>query len=59
MDCDEDAVLLKVDQVGNIACHTGREICFYRLYHENQWVEAEPVLMDVALIYSNETKERG
>jgi phosphoribosyl-AMP cyclohydrolase len=58
MDCDEDAVLLKVEQRGNIACHTGREVCFYRLYHENQWVDADPVLMDATLIYSSDTDER-
>ena len=47
LDCDGDALLLKVDQVGGVACHTGRRRCFYRLLEEGRWavnVEQEPVL---------------
>ena len=51
-DCDEDVILLKVEQQGGIACHTGRESCFYRQLQENQWVEVEPVIKDPAQIYS-------
>src|ERR671934_142416 len=51
LDCDADAVLLKVDQVGSIACHTGRESCFYRKLENGSWVAADPVLKDPAAIY--------
>jgi phosphoribosyl-AMP cyclohydrolase len=51
LDCDADAVLLKVDQVGGIACHTGRESCFFRKLDNGRWVTIDPVLKDPALIY--------
>jgi phosphoribosyl-AMP cyclohydrolase len=51
LDCDADAVLLKVEQVGGIACHTGRESCFFRKLDNGQWVTIDPVLKDPALIY--------
>ena len=51
IDCDADAVLLKVEQVGGIACHTGRESCFYRKLENGKWVEMDPVLKDPSLIY--------
>ena len=46
LDCDSDAVLLAVEQVGGIACHTGRERCFFLRLDGNTWVEDEPVLKD-------------
>lgn len=51
-DCDEDVILLKVEQKGGIACHTGRESCFYRQLQGDQWVEVEPVIKDPEQIYS-------
>jgi phosphoribosyl-AMP cyclohydrolase len=51
LDCDADAVLLKVEQVGGIACHTGRESCFFRKLDNGKWVTIDPVLKDPALIY--------
>ncbi len=51
-DCDEDVILLKVEQLGGIACHTGRESCFYRQLQGDQWVEVEQVIKDPELIYS-------
>ena len=51
LDCDEDVVLLKIEQQGGIACHTGRESCFYRQLIDARWQEVEPVLKDPALIY--------
>jgi phosphoribosyl-AMP cyclohydrolase len=51
IDCDADAVLLKVEQVGGIACHTGRESCFFRKLENGKWVEMDPVLKDPKLIY--------
>lgn len=51
IDCDADAILLKVEQVGGIACHTGRESCFYRKLENGKWVTVDPVLKDPKLIY--------
>jgi phosphoribosyl-AMP cyclohydrolase len=51
LDCDSDAVLLTVDQVGGIACHTGRESCFFRKLEDGRWVTTDPVLKDPADIY--------
>jgi phosphoribosyl-AMP cyclohydrolase / phosphoribosyl-ATP pyrophosphohydrolase len=51
LDCDNDAVLLIVDQVGGIACHTGRERCFFQRLEQGAWREVEPVLKDPAAIY--------
>ena len=51
LDCDADAVLLAVEQVGGIACHTGRASCFYRKLEDGRWVTTDPVLKDPADIY--------
>jgi phosphoribosyl-AMP cyclohydrolase len=51
LDCDEDVILLKVEQEGGIACHTGRESCFYRNLIDGQWHTVEPVLKDPETIY--------
>jgi phosphoribosyl-AMP cyclohydrolase len=50
-DCDEDVILLKIEQEGGIACHTGRESCFYRRLKNLQWTSFEPVLKNPNLIY--------
>jgi phosphoribosyl-AMP cyclohydrolase len=52
LDCDEDVILLKIEQLGGIACHTGRESCFYRRLVGGQWQIAEPVLKDPETIYT-------
>lgn len=52
LDCDEDALLLRVEQLGGIACHTGRHHCFYRRYENGNWVDVEPVIRDPKEIYS-------
>ncbi len=44
LDCDEDVILLQIEQVGGIACHTGRQSCFYRRLEGDRWVEVDPVL---------------
>lgn len=51
LDCDEDVILLKIEQEGGIACHTGRESCFYRSLIDGQWQAVEPVLKNPDLIY--------
>ncbi len=53
LDCDADAVLLKVEQVAGIACHTGRESCFFRKLDNGKWVSTDPVLKDPKLIYGD------
>ena len=52
-DCDEDVILLKIEQGGGIACHTGRESCFYRQLQGDKWVEVENVIKDPKEIYGN------
>ncbi len=52
VDCDADVILLKVNQVGGIACHTGRESCFFRRMEDGQWVSTDPVLKDPDEIYA-------
>ena len=52
LDCDADVILLKVEQKGGIACHTGRRSCFYRTLQNGEWVTVEPVLKDPDSIYS-------
>ncbi|WP_148864276.1 phosphoribosyl-AMP cyclohydrolase [Marinobacter fonticola] len=51
LDCDADVVLLKVEQLGGIACHTGRRSCFYSRLENDRWVSVEPVLKDPEAIY--------
>ena len=56
LDCDGDVIVLKVDQVGGIACHTGRASCFYRRLDtadgSSVWTIVDPVLKDPELIYN-------
>lgn len=51
LDCDNDAVLLRVEQVGGIACHTGRPSCFYQSLRDGRWRAMEPPLKDPEEIY--------
>ena len=51
LDCDEDVVLLEVEQVGGIACHTGRHSCFFQELDGAAWVAVDPVLKDPKEIY--------
>ena len=53
LDCDGDVLLLKVEQIGGIACHTGRAHCFYRQYQDGEWIETAPIIKDPAEIYSD------
>lgn len=52
LDCDNDAILLLVEQIGGIACHTGRHHCFFQKLQDGQWHTTEPVLKDPNEIYS-------
>lgn len=54
LDCDEDVVMLTVEQVGGIACHTGRHSCFFQRLADGQWVTDEPVLKAPGEIYRHE-----
>jgi phosphoribosyl-AMP cyclohydrolase len=54
LDCDNDAVLLLVEQAGGIACHTGRERCFFQKLDGERWTTVEPVLKDPEAIYGRE-----
>jgi len=51
LDCDEDVILLKVEQVGGIACHTGRRSCFFHRLVDGEWKAVEPVIKDPHEIY--------
>ncbi|TVP54902.1 MAG: phosphoribosyl-AMP cyclohydrolase [Halomonadaceae bacterium] len=55
IDCDNDVILLAVDQKGGIACHTGRRSCFFQQYQNGEWVTTSPVLKDPATIYGSST----
>lgn len=57
LDCDGDTVLLSVKQHGGIACHTGRESCFFRTLQASSWVETEAVLKNPAQIYESKHDE--
>jgi len=51
LDCDEDVILLSVEQIGGIACHTGRHNCFFQKYADGRWVVTDPVIKDPKDIY--------
>ncbi len=51
LDCDEDVILLCVEQVSGIACHTGRHNCFFQKYADGKWVVTDPVIKDPKDIY--------
>ena len=51
LDCDEDVILLSVEQIGGIACHTGRHNCFFQKFADGNWVVTEPVIKDPKDIY--------
>ena len=52
LDCDSDVIVLNIEQVGGIACHTGRESCFYRVLRDGEWQTVDPVLKNPDDIYS-------
>lgn len=54
LDCDEDVILLKVEQIGGIACHTGRHDCFFKKLENGTWQIDQPVIKDPNEIYKHE-----
>jgi phosphoribosyl-AMP cyclohydrolase len=51
LDCDADVIVLQVHQEGGLACHTGRESCFYRVLRDGKWHTVDPVVKDPKDIY--------
>jgi len=58
LDCDNDVLLLRVEQVGGIACHTGRASCFFSILKKDRWVEVEAPLKNPDEIYLAETHKK-
>lgn len=52
LDCDNDVIIMQIEQLGGIACHTGRESCFYRVLEDDQWKTVDKVLKNPKEIYS-------
>lgn len=59
LDCDADVILLHIEQEGGIACHTGRQSCFYRQWIDGQWQVVEQVLRSPAEIYSKSLEAKN
>ena len=51
LDCDADVIIMQVEQLGGIACHTGRQSCYYKVLRDGAWVAVDPVLKDPQAIY--------
>ncbi len=51
LDCDNDTILLKVVQIGNVACHTGRESCFFRVLQDKNWSTIDDVIRSPEEMY--------
>ena len=54
LDCDEDVILINVEQVGGIACHTGRHHCFFKKLENDKWLIDQPVIKNPEDIYKHE-----
>jgi hypothetical protein len=53
LDCDNDVILLQIEQIGGIACHTGRASCFYQRLDADGWHSIDPVLKDPGEMYAS------
>ena len=51
LDCDDDVLLIQVEQIGGVACHTGRKSCFFNKLERDQWVVNAPIIKDPSEIY--------
>lgn len=54
LDCDEDVILINVEQVGGIACHTGRHNCFFKKLENDEWLIDQPVIKSPDEIYKHD-----
>ena len=54
LDCDEDVILMTVEQIGGIACHTGRHDCFFQKLENGEWKTDKPVIKNPEEIYKHE-----
>ena len=52
LDCDSDVLILQAEQIGGIACHTGRASCFYRILQDGEWLTVDPVVKNPGEIYT-------
>jgi len=52
LDCDSDVLILQVEQIGDIACHTGRASCFYRILQDGEWLTVDPVVKNPGEVYT-------
>jgi len=59
LDCDGDAIVLMVEQTGGIACHTGRESCFFSRLQDGHWIAVDPVVRDPSDIYRETPHAHG
>ena len=53
LDCDNDVILLQIEQIGGIACHAGRASCFYQRLDADGWHSIDPVLKDPGEMYAS------
>lgn len=53
LDCDNDVIIMQVEQRGGIACHTGRQSCFYKVFKEGRWQDSDPVIKNPEDIYEH------
>ena len=51
LDCDGDVLLIEIEQIGDVACHTGRHRCFFRLLRDGQWVVTDPIVKNPRDMY--------
>ncbi|MFP6806245.1 MAG: phosphoribosyl-AMP cyclohydrolase [Pseudomonadales bacterium] len=59
LDCDSDVIILMIEQIGNIACHTGRSSCFYRILKDGNWATVDPVIKDPGEIYDHHNNAKS
>jgi phosphoribosyl-AMP cyclohydrolase len=57
LDCDNDVIILQIEQIGGIACHTGRESCFYQRLDNDQWISVDPIVKDPQEIYGSKNHD--
>lgn len=53
LDCDNDVIIMQVEQRGGIACHTGRQSCFYKVFKDGRWQDTDPVIRNPEDIYEH------